>query len=120
MILFREEHSSRVFVEKVDFISAPGTSEGLTRRGGPHALLTGMALFDFDKARARFVLRSVHPGFSVEDVRANTGFSFDAPDVVPPTPAPDAETLALLRGRVFDELRETYPAFARTMLSEAA
>ena len=41
-------------------------------------------------------------------------------DDVPPTPAPDAATLALLRGRVFDELGESYPAFARTMLSEAA
>ena len=35
VILFREEHSPRVFVDKVDFISAPGTSEGIMRRGGP-------------------------------------------------------------------------------------
>ncbi len=120
VILFREEHSPRVFVEKVDFISAPGTSEGLARRGGPHALLTGMALFDFDRTRARFVLRSVHPGYSAEDVRANTGFSYDVPAVVPETLAPDAETRAMLHGRVFEELGETYPAFARTMLREAA
>lgn len=120
VILFREEHSPRVFVEKVDFISAPGTSDGLARRGGPHALLTGMALFDFDRTRARFVLRSVHPGYSAEDVRANTGFSYDEPAIVPPTPAPDSATLAMLRGRVFDELGETYPTFARTMVREAA
>ena len=54
VILFREEHSPRVFVDKVDFVSAPGSSEGIVRTGGPHALLTGMALFDFDKARRRF------------------------------------------------------------------
>src|SRR3712207_6098404 len=41
VILFREEHSPRVLVEKVDFVSAPGVSEdGIYRPGGPHALLT--------------------------------------------------------------------------------
>ena len=46
VILFREEHSRRVLVPKVDFISAPGTSAPeVYRRGGPHALVTNMALF---------------------------------------------------------------------------
>ena len=108
VILFREEHSPRVFVEKVDFVSAPGHSEGVARSGGPHALLTGKALFDFDKARQRFRLRSVHGGASVSDVRALTGFDYDAADTVSTTPAPDAGTLALLRGRVTDELAHSF------------
>ncbi len=115
VILFREEHSPRVFVKKVDFISASGTSEGISRRGGPHALLTSMALFDFDKSRTRFVLRSIHPGFGIEDIRAHTGFDFDTPANVPTTAAPDAKTLAMLRGPVMDSLGESYPAFARAM-----
>ncbi len=42
VILFREEHSPRVLVEHVDFVSAPGTSAAnVVRPGGPHALLTG-------------------------------------------------------------------------------
>jgi glutaconate CoA-transferase, subunit B len=85
VILFREEHSSRVFVDKVDYISAPGVSEGIVRPGGPHALLTGMALFSFDKARKRFTLKSVHCGFTAADVRENTGFEYDAPGIVPQT-----------------------------------
>lgn len=115
VILFREEHSPRVFVDRVDFISAPGVSPGVERRGGPHALLTGMALFDFDAASARFRLRSLHGGASAADVRAATGFAYDATAQVPRTPAPDRETLALLRGRVRDELAETYPQFAATL-----
>jgi glutaconate CoA-transferase subunit B len=116
VILFREEHSPRVFVERVDFISAPGTSApNVERRGGPYALLTGMALFSFDKARARFQLESVHPGFTAQDVRAATGFDYDAPENVPQTAAPDAATLALLRGRIRRELAETYPQFASTL-----
>jgi glutaconate CoA-transferase, subunit B len=62
VILFREEHSPRVLVEKVDFISAPGKSPaGVYRVGGPYALLTGAALFSFEKDKGRFRLESVHP-----------------------------------------------------------
>jgi glutaconate CoA-transferase subunit B len=100
----------------VDFISAPGTSAAnVERRGGPHALLTGMALFSFDKTRSRFRLESVHPGFTAADVRAATGFDYDAPGHVPETAPPDAATLALLRGRVRKDLAETYPRFAATL-----
>jgi glutaconate CoA-transferase subunit B len=120
VILFREEHSPRVFVEKVDFISAPGTSEGIVRNGGPYALLTGLALFDFDRERKRFQLKSVHRGVSSADVRANTGFDYDEPASVPTTAEPDPDTLGLLRGRVTMELAETYPQFAGTLAAERA
>jgi glutaconate CoA-transferase subunit B len=120
VILFREEHSPRVLVEKVDFISAPGSSEGIVRNGGPYVLLTGLALFDFDKTRKRFRLRSLHRGVSAADVRANTGFDYDEPAEVPVTAEPDAETLALLRGRVAVELAESYPQFAGTLAAERA
>lgn len=113
VILFREEHTRRVFVPKVDFISAPGPrDDGAYRPGGPHAMITSLCLFDFDRARKRFVLKSVHPGHTMEEVRDNTGFDFDIPDVVPATPAPDTQALALIRGRVREEIGETYPKFA--------
>jgi glutaconate CoA-transferase, subunit B len=120
VILFREEHSRRVLVDKVDYISAPGTSTGVARTGGPYALLTGMALFSFDRARKRFALRSVHRGATAADIRANTGFDYDAPADPPQTKAPDETTLALLRGRVTRELAETYPQFAEHLRRERA
>ncbi|MBI5130187.1 MAG: CoA synthetase [Rhodopseudomonas palustris] len=120
VILFREEHSPRVLVDKVDFVSAPGSSEGIHRTGGPHALLTSLALFDFDKEKKRFRLRSVHRGHTAEDVRAATGFDYDAPANVPSTPEPDAETMALLRGRVTGELSECYPQFVETLVADRA
>ncbi|WP_454643862.1 CoA-transferase [Bradyrhizobium liaoningense] len=116
VILFREEHTPRVFVEKVDFISAPGVSpEGVFRSGGPVALLTGKGLFRFDKTRPGFDLESVHPGHDLAEIKQATGFQF-AHDAEPrQTPLPDRSTLDLLRGRVFDELAETYPEFAAQM-----
>ena len=63
VILFREEHSPRVFVQKVDFTSAPGTSpEGVHRTGGPVALVTGKALFGFDRTLPGFTLESLPSG----------------------------------------------------------
>lgn len=119
VILFREEHSPRVFVEKVDFISAPGTSApGIHRPGGPVALLTGKALFSFDKTRPGFTLESLHPGHEAEEVRAATGFAFAQADQPQQTALPDRATLDLLRGPVMDELSETYPEFASQMRRE--
>lgn len=113
VILFREEHTNRVFVPKVDFISAPGVSDpGVYRPGGPHALVTGMACFSFDKTRARFRLESVHPGFSLTDILANTGFEFDHGEEPPATDLPDEETLAVIRGPVAREIAKSYPKFA--------
>ena len=113
VILFREEHTRRVFVPQVDFVSAPGPrDDGAYRPGGPHAMITSLCLFDFERARKRFVLRSVHPGHTVEEVRDNTGFDFDLPSTVPQTPQPDAQALALIRGQVREEIGETYPRFA--------
>jgi glutaconate CoA-transferase subunit B len=113
VILFREEHSPRVFVERVAFISAPGTSAPeVFRTGGPHALLTGMALFHFDRERARFRLVHLHPGVTLEALRTATGFDFDVDPALCDTPPPDARTLELLRTRVLDELSESYPDFA--------
>ena len=111
-ILFREEHTPRVFVDKVDNVSAPGVSPpGVFRRGTAQALVTGRCVFRFHPDRARFSLESVHPGETVESVRDATGFAFDVAGDVPFTPDPTPEELALLRGPICDEMMETYPEF---------
>jgi glutaconate CoA-transferase, subunit B len=111
-ILFREEHSSRVLVKRVTHISAPGTSRpGVFRRGTAQALVTGRCVFRFDAGRARFTLVSLHPGETLESVRAATGFKFELGAEVGETPGATEQELALLRGPVRDEMLETYPEF---------
>jgi glutaconate CoA-transferase subunit B len=113
IILFAPEHSRRVLVEAVDFISAPGTSPPEVHRpGGPKALVTGKCRMSFDPAAKRFTLESVHPGVTVEEVRDTTGFDFDIADTVTTTPEPDAERLALLRRTIGPKIAKTYPDFA--------
>jgi len=119
VILIREEHTRRVMVPKVDFVSAPGVSPaGVYRPGGPYKMVTGLGLFAFDRARARFSLESVHAGHTVEEILDNTGFDFDLPAQVPHTAAPEPEFLALLRSRIRNEIAETYPRFASSLRSE--
>jgi glutaconate CoA-transferase subunit B len=109
-ILFREEHSPRVLVPKVEFVSAPGWSPPeVARRGGPVALLTGKALFAWQNDRRRFRLESVH---DQDDIRALTGFDYDAPPVLPRTPPPAKDELELLRGPVARAIAADYPDFA--------
>ncbi|HLX80829.1 MAG TPA: CoA-transferase [Burkholderiales bacterium] len=113
-ILFREEHSKRVLVPKVDFISAPGWSAPeVERRGGPQALLTGKALFAWQKDERRFRLESVHPGTSLEEILDSTGFEFDRGPDAKVTPVPSAGELALLRSAVASQIAANYPDFAQ-------
>jgi glutaconate CoA-transferase, subunit B len=118
VILFRAEHTRRVLVPRVEFISAPGTSPAqVYRPGGPYALVTGRCVFRFDRTCGRFRLHSVHPGHTTHEVVANTGFEFELPEFVPQTPVPSADTLALIRGPVGAALAETYPRFAEQALA---
>jgi glutaconate CoA-transferase subunit B len=102
-ILFREEHSRRTLVQKVEFASA---------RGVPKALLTGKALFVWQPAKRRFRLESVHAGNSPSQVREDTGFDYDVGPDCAETPPPTAQELEILGAKVRPLIAENYPAFA--------
>jgi glutaconate CoA-transferase subunit B len=103
-ILFRDEHSRRTLVSRVEFVSA---------RGDPVALLTSKALFSWQKDQRRWLLASIHPEQTVKEIEENTGFDYDVPGDVPLTPVPSADDLALLRGPVATAIAADYPDFAR-------
>ncbi len=112
IILFRMEHTKRVFVEKVDFITSPGASDGRVHRpGGPHLLITNLCVMRYLRDTKRFELESVHEGVTVEEVVENTGFEIDIPTNVPMTPPPTPERLSLLRSLIKEKVASAYPAF---------
>ena len=74
--------------------------------------MTSLARFSF---AGRFRLESVHPGHDLAEVEAATGFDFDRADPVIETPAPTEAELALIRGRIREEVAEAYPQFATGM-----
>lgn len=118
VILFREEHETRSMPARVDVVSAPGVSPPqVFRPGGPVALVTGRCVFGFDRAQGRFALESAHAGESAASVRAATGFDYDAHTVVPETAGLSPEDRALIRSRVAEEIAETYPRYAASLLA---
>jgi glutaconate CoA-transferase subunit B len=101
-------HTPRSLVERCDFISTVGWGDGGSDArtklgipgGGPKYCLTPLCVLDFTEDEKRMRLRSVHPGISVGEVQANTGFSLVIPKQVPTTEIPTAEELSVLRERV--------------------
>ncbi|MHB1420398.1 MAG: CoA-transferase [Bacillota bacterium] len=105
--LYFIEHSTRVFVPKVDFLSSPGYLTGWDARqkagytgNGPEVVITPMAVLDFETPSKRMRLRSVHSGFAVSDVVDNTGFELVIDGQVPTTPPPTDEEIKVLREKV--------------------
>jgi acyl CoA:acetate/3-ketoacid CoA transferase beta subunit len=93
------KHSPRVFVEHVDMVCGVGYD----RAAGPfheiRVVVTNLAVLDFATPDRSMRLRSVHPGVTVDEVRAATGFPLAVPDRVPETRAPTDE-----ERRLIDEL----------------
>lgn len=103
-IIYTLSHSPRTFVEKVDFNSGPGFLDGPASwraqrlpGNGPAAVVTDLCTMDFDEETLSMRLRTVHPGITVDQVLASTGFDLVVPSHVPETPAPDVGVLQILR-----------------------
>jgi acyl CoA:acetate/3-ketoacid CoA transferase beta subunit len=87
-------HSTRVFVRSVDMVSGVGTDRGVDvplRR-----VITNLGVFDLGGPEGTMRLLSVHPGVSVEEVQAATGFDLHVDDVVE-SRLPTDEELRLIR-----------------------
>lgn len=97
-------HEKRRFVDKVDFITSPGFLRGGTSRedsglvaGGMYRVVTDLAIMGFDDASKRMQIIALHPGVSIEQVQANTGFELEVAADLETTEPPTAEELAVLR-----------------------
>ena len=99
-------HSRRVFVEAVDMVCGVGYDRAAragragARFHGLRVVVSNLAVLDFQTPEHAMRLRSVHPGVTVSDVVAGTGFPLVIPDDVPVTRLPAPQELALIRGRL--------------------
>jgi glutaconate CoA-transferase, subunit B len=112
VILFRDQHTKRVFVEKVDFVTGAGvTPENVYREGGPALVITPKAILGWDKSAGEWILDRFQPGSSIADVQENTGFALRTSPSVCATQPPTAEELRVLRTVVREKLARSYPDF---------
>jgi glutaconate CoA-transferase subunit B len=96
--------SRRAFVERLDFQTSPGHLTGGDARralglpgGGPELVITDKALFDFNTPDREMRLVSLHPGVTLDAVRAEIGWALLTPETIAETPAPSDEELRLIR-----------------------
>jgi acyl CoA:acetate/3-ketoacid CoA transferase beta subunit len=99
---FVPRQSPKVLVERVDFVCGLGTdrARSLGEGGRFHKLgvvVTDLAVLDFETPDGAMRVRSLHPGVSLADVQAKTGFPLVAAADLPVTRAPTEAELALLR-----------------------
>jgi len=93
--LYVPRHDARVFVPAVDFVSGVGH---IPDRPRDWYLVSDLATFDLHEGQVRLV--SLHPGVSLDDVRARTGFPLRVASPLSETPPPTAEELRLLREEI--------------------
>jgi hypothetical protein len=102
-----------VFVEKVDVVTGVGWDRALaagqvaTRSFDLRFVITSLCVLDFGGPEHRMRLVSVHPGVSVDDVVAATGFELAQAEVVGSSRVPSDGELHLIRDVIDpDGLRE--------------
>ncbi|MGN6474355.1 MAG: CoA-transferase subunit beta [Mycobacteriales bacterium] len=95
-------HGPRVFVDSVDVVTGVGydraaaAGSAATRYHGLRHVVTNLCVLDFETPNHRMRLRSVHPGVTVDEVIAATGFELVVPGDVPTSREPTAEELAMI------------------------
>jgi len=96
-------NSKRTLPEKVDFITSPGYLGGGREResrglsGGPELVITDMGVYNFDPETKEMVLTSLHPGVTLDTVRANIGWDVKVAPRISETPPPTAEEIRIIR-----------------------
>ena len=95
------KHSSRVFVHRVDMVSGVGydraaDSPAAGRYLDLRRVVSNLGVFDFGGPDHRLRVVSVHPGVTVDDVTAATGFELAVADDLTESRGPTADELDVL------------------------
>ncbi len=93
-------HDKARLPEKVHYITSPGygpwRQNGRLKQGGPAAVITTKAVLRFSPEGEAY-LASCHPGVTVEDVLANTGWPLAVAQRMKKTPVPNKQELRVIR-----------------------
>jgi glutaconate CoA-transferase subunit B len=94
----------RSFVEKLDFVTSIGYGDGGNARAqlgysgrGPTVVITDLGILRPDDATRELMLTALHPGVTVDAVRAATGWPLKVAEDVGHVAPPTVEELRVLR-----------------------
>jgi glutaconate CoA-transferase subunit B len=96
-------HSPRVFVERVGFVTSVGFGDAAgdrqrygLRGKGPQRVITDLGVLRPDES-GELILTALHPGVTLQQVRAATGWALQVAPDLGTTPAPTEQELTVLR-----------------------
>src|SRR5438132_7906461 len=96
--------SKRSFVSKLDFMTSVGHLEGGDSRAksgargaGPTAVITDLGVLTPDPVTRELTLTALHPGITLEHVKASTGWELKVASALATSAAPTADELRVLR-----------------------
>ncbi len=103
-ILITVKHSKRALVEKIDFVTSLGFGEGGDHRQrlgvttkGPTRIMTDLCVMEPDAVTKEFMVTSIHPGVSREQLIDATGWALRFARYVAETAPPSDDELTTLR-----------------------
>jgi glutaconate CoA-transferase, subunit B len=98
------KQTRRSFVAKLDFLTSVGHLDGGDSRAksgargkGPTAVITDLGVLVPDETTRELTLVALHPGITVEQAKASTGWELKVADKLSTTLAPTASELETLR-----------------------
>jgi glutaconate CoA-transferase subunit B len=98
------KQTKRSFVPKLDFLTSVGHLDGGDSRrksgargAGPTAVITDLGVLTPDPTTRELTLTAIHPGITVEHVKASTGWDLKIAPQLATSRAPTADELAVLR-----------------------
>ncbi len=92
-------------VEKLDYFTTPGYVDGGNSRyeagmpegSGPSTLITTKGVFKFDRETKEMYLAGLHPGVSLEEVKAQVPWELKVAETLEITELPSEEEVAIIR-----------------------
>jgi glutaconate CoA-transferase subunit B len=103
-VLIILKQSRKSFVERLDFVTSIGHDTGYDYRKtvglpgtGPAAVITDLGILEPDQYSKELTLTSIHPGVSIDEVRANTGWELQISRDLETTHPPTTDELSALR-----------------------
>lgn len=97
-------HDKRRFVRRVQYITSPGYGRGADWRdkkrlsgGGPSKVISSLGVFSFAPDSREMVLGSRHPGVTIDQIEAETGWPLKLAENVGETLPPTAAELAAIQ-----------------------
>lgn len=102
IIMMRQD--GRNFVNKLDYLTSPGHLDGPGSRdkaglpgGGPHTVVTTMGIYRFDDESREMYLEKIHPGVSLEKIKAAVQWELQVSPDLAETEPPTEEQVMIMR-----------------------